>query len=118
MVVPGPIRQTATAKENFEDEDGEAALERIADLPIQSWTYKAEDASVRHLGPTAQDFYAAFGLGDSDKSIPTVDIDGVNMLAIQALEARTRDLAELRQRLAALEAALARVHAVTEVNQR
>ncbi len=81
--------------------------------------------SARHLGPTAQDFYAAFGLGDSDTSIPTVDIDGVNMLAIQALEARTRDLddvraelAEARQRLAALETALARLEAVTEANQR
>ncbi len=47
------------------------------------------------------------------------------MLAIQALEARTRDLddvraelAETRQRLAALEAALARLEAVTGANRR
>ena len=112
-------------KENFRDEHGETVLARIAELPIQGWNYKAEDPSVRHLGPTAQDFHAAFGLGDSDKHIATVDIDGVNLLAIQALEARTRDLddvrAELdetRQRLAALETALARLEAVTEVNQR
>jgi hypothetical protein len=111
-------------KENFHDEDGEAVLERIADLPIQSWNYKAEAASVRHLGPTAQDFHGAFGWGDSDKAIPTVDIDGVNLLAIQALEARTRDLDDVRaeleetlQRLAALEAALARLEAVTESSQ-
>lgn len=112
-------------KENFEDEDGEAVLERIARLPIQSWSFKGEDPSVRHLGPMAQDFYAAFGLGSDDKTIPTVDIDGVNLLAIQALEARTRDLGdvraeltETRQRLAALETALARLQAVTRANQR
>ena len=66
----------------------------------------------------AQDFYAAFGLGQSDLTITTSDISGVNMLAIQTLEARTRDLdetraelAETRRRLAALEAALARLEA-------
>lgn len=67
-------------------------LARIAGLPITSWNYKTEDPAVRHLGPTAQDFHAAFGLGDSDKSIATSDISGVNMLAIQALERRTREL--------------------------
>ncbi|MCH7960906.1 MAG: tail fiber domain-containing protein, partial [Planctomycetes bacterium] len=110
-------------KEHFRDEDAESVLARIATLPIQSWTYKAEDSSIRHLGPTAQDFYAAFGLGDSDKAIPTVDIDGVNMLAIQALEARTRDLdasraelAETQQRLAALATAVERLVAGTEVD--
>lgn len=33
----------------------------------------------------AQDFYAAFGLGDSDKYIGTVDTDGVALVAIQGL---------------------------------
>lgn len=47
---------------------------------------------MRHLGPTAEDFRAAFGLGDGDGAIATVDIGGVNMLAAQALERRTRDL--------------------------
>jgi hypothetical protein len=100
-------------KENFGTEDGESVLARIAGLPIQSWNYRAEDPDVRHLGPTSQDFYAAFGFGDSDKAIATVDIDGVNMLAVQALERRTRELqvqldanheeiAELRAELAVL----------------
>jgi hypothetical protein len=40
---------------------------------------------VRHLGPTAQDFYEVFGLGDDDKYISTVDADGVALAAIQAL---------------------------------
>jgi len=97
-------------------EDGESVLEKIALMPIPSWTYKAQDTSIRHLGPMAQDFYAAFGLGQSDLTITTSDISGINMLAIQALETRTRDLdetraelAQTRQRLASLEAAVARL---------
>jgi trimeric autotransporter adhesin len=54
-----------------------------------TWNYLTQDASIRHAGPMAQDFHAAFGLGESDLLINTVDIDGVNMAAVKALEART-----------------------------
>jgi hypothetical protein len=40
----------------------------------------------------AQDFMAAFGLGDSDKKINMVDANGVAMVAIQALYRRVKDL--------------------------
>jgi hypothetical protein len=97
-------------KHDFRPADPDLTLRRIAGLPIHDWAYKVEDPTIRHVGPTAQDFYAAFGLGDSDKAIGSVDIDGVNMLAIQALEKRTRELmAEndaLRNRLAQVEAML------------
>ena len=95
-------------KENFRTEDGEAVLTKIAALPIQSWSYKAQAPSIRHMGPTAQDFYAAFGLGEGELTITTTDIDGVNLLAVQALEKRTSALqaenARLRERLTELEA--------------
>lgn len=55
-------------------------------------SYLAEDPSVRHLGPTAQDFRAAFGLGIDDVSIGTVDADGVALAAAKALAARTDHL--------------------------
>lgn len=97
----------STAKENYRAVNDEVLLGKIVDLPVTSWNYKSEDSSVRHMGPTAQEFYAAFGLGDSKKAISTVDIDGVNMAAVQALAKRTRALqqqnAELEQRLAKLE---------------
>ncbi len=86
-------------KENFRTEDGERTLAKIAAMPIQSWNYKAQDPSIRHLGPTAQDFYAAFGLGQSELTITTTDIDGVNLLAVQALEKRTAELRAENQRL-------------------
>lgn len=79
-------------KAHFRDVDGEAVLSRIARLSIREWSYKSQDSTVRHLGPTAQDFHAAFGLGESDTTITTTDIDGVNLLAVQTLERRTARL--------------------------
>jgi len=105
------------AKENFRDVSGEDVLAKLAGMPIQEWNYKAQDALIRHIGPTAQDFRAAFGVGDFPLRINTVDADGIALVAIQALEARTRALddrnarlerenLELRERLARLEAAV------------
>jgi hypothetical protein len=100
------------AKEAFSDLDGEQVLGKIASLSIQSWRYRTDSTGARHVGPTAQDFRAAFGLGDSDEAISLVDIDGINLLGVQALERRTRLLErenlELRARLERLEAALKR----------
>lgn len=98
-------------KEHFREVDAEDVLGKIARMPIREWNYKAQDASIRHLGPTAQDFRAAFGLGESDTTITTTDIDGINLLAVQALERRTREQAKeieaLRAELAALRAEMA-----------
>ena len=98
-------------KENFREVDGESVLGRIARMPVREWNYRTQAASIRHLGPTAQDFRAAFGLGESDTTITTTDIDGINLLAVQALERRTREQAReieaLRVELAALRAAIA-----------
>jgi hypothetical protein len=88
-------------KHLFEPVHGEDVLARLRAMPIQSWSYKVEDASIRHVGPTAQGFHAAFGLGHDEKVIGTVDADGVALAAAQALEARTT---AQQQRIDALEA--------------
>jgi regulator of replication initiation timing len=44
------------------------------------------------MGPTAQEFYAAFGLGEDDKHITTVDADGVALAAIQGLHQLVKEL--------------------------
>ena len=102
-------------KEAFRDVDGEDVLARIRRLPVQTWSFIAEGRQVRHMGPMAQDWHAAWGLNDDDKTINSGDFDGVNLAAVQALEARTADLREqlrLRdQRIADLEARLARIEA-------
>ena len=101
------------AKEDFQPVDPQAVLEKVAHLPITTWSYKAEDDAVRHMGPTAQDFYAAFGLGDSDTSIATVDADGVALAAIQGLYQRVQTLeAENARQRAEIEALKARLDAL------
>ena len=89
------------SKENFQEIDEHDVLSRVATLPITRWNYKAEGCEVEHIGPMAQDFAAAFGVGSDDRSIGTLDSSGVALAAIQALYAEVQ---ELRKRLAALEA--------------
>jgi len=70
-------------KENFQPVDVVGVLRRVAGLPLYLWNAKGTDSSVRHLGPTAQDFMAAFALGNSDRMIGMQDADGVALAAIQ-----------------------------------
>jgi len=113
------------AKENVDPVDPRAVLERVAGLPVATWNYKDQDDSIRHMGPMAQDFYAAFGLGLGEKTIDTIDPNGVALAAIQGLnellQEKDAEIAELRERVKALAglpvelAALeARVAALTE----
>lgn len=94
-------------KESFLDVDGEDILARIRAVPVTSWNYIEEGRDVRHIGPMAQDWHNAFRLNDDSLTINQGDFDGVNLAAIQALEARTQRLqdenAELRARVERLE---------------
>jgi hypothetical protein len=98
------------AKEDVRPVNAKDILEKVAVLPVTGWQFKANPAA-RHVGPMAQDFHAAFGLGVDDKHIATVDADGVALAAIQGLnqklEAAVKEkdarIADLERRLAALE---------------
>jgi hypothetical protein len=79
-------------KENFADINRSSVLDRLARIPISTWNFIGDDGA-RHMGPMAQDFYAAFGLGMDDKHISTVDADGVAFAAIQELNSRNEALA-------------------------
>jgi hypothetical protein len=74
-------------------------LERVAALPLSLWTYGFDEDSVRHLGPMAQDFAAAFGLGSSDRRIDGVDASGVALASIKALHRRVVELEAALDRL-------------------
>ncbi|MDB4914806.1 MAG: Hep Hag [Gemmatimonadetes bacterium] len=103
-------------KSNFLPLDGEGLLTRLRDVPVSRWQYNDEvDRTTWHIGPMAQDFHAAFGLTADDKTINMSDLDGVNLAAIEALEARTARLrahadslstenASLKARLTSVEA--------------
>jgi len=101
------------SKENFRAVDGQELLKRLAAVPITTWNWKAQDDSIRHLGPVAQDFRAAFGLGEDEQHITTVDADGVALAAIQELYRMSREkdeqIRELARQVEALRARLTRV---------
>jgi hypothetical protein len=94
-------------KTNFASIDGKEILARVVALPMSTWNYKSQDPSIRHIGPVAQDFAAAFKLGEDDKHISTVDADGVALAAIQGLyqELKIRDakITDLQNRMAEME---------------
>ncbi len=75
----------------FEDVQGEDILQSCGPFLFAAGVTLSEADKVRHLGPTAQDFYAAVGLGSDERSIGTVDADGVALVAVQALDVRTRN---------------------------
>jgi trimeric autotransporter adhesin len=78
-------------KRDFAPVDGDDILARLAALPVTSWSYIDDASGRRYIGPVAQDFHALFALGD-DTTIATLDVDGVTLAAVQALESRTADL--------------------------
>jgi len=94
-------------KEHFASVNPRDVLEKVSALPITEWNYIADHETLRHIGPMAQDFYAAFNVGMDDKHISMVDADGVALAAIQGLnqkvEARDAEIAALKERLEKLE---------------
>jgi hypothetical protein len=91
-------------KEGFQSVDALGILHKVLNLPISTWRYTGSNEG-EHLGPMAEDFFDAFGLGNSSASIATVDTAGVAFAAIQGLHAQTQaqDQNQL-QALAALQA--------------
>lgn len=96
-------------KKDIQPLDGRVVLDKLASVPISTWHYDFESGEgTPHIGPMAQDFKAAFYPGRDDKTISTLEIDGVALAAIQGLnekleeELRIRDEenAELKRELA------------------
>jgi hypothetical protein len=90
-------------KENFRPVNRRELLERLAALPVQNYKMKDQNDGTRHIGPVAQDFRAAFGVGENGTSINMADADGVLLAAVQALYEQNQTLsgrvAELEARL-------------------
>jgi len=84
-------------------------LWKLRTISVPSWNYIGHDPEkFRHYGPMAQDFFAAFGNdGVGTIGTPTTinsgDIVGILMIAVQALEKRTKDIKEKDARIALLE---------------
>jgi hypothetical protein len=126
LTIAGTLTQNSdrNTKDAVQAVDAHAVLAKVGELPISTWHFKTDDRAVMHMGPMAQDFAAAFGLGEDERHIAPVDMGGVALAAIKALNevvsakdaeiaaqrARLDELAqrnaELAARLAAIEQAL------------
>jgi hypothetical protein len=88
-------------EEDFHAVDEREVLRRLVDMPVFNFRMKKQgDPSERLLGPTAQDFKSAFGLGQGDTTINTGNAQGVALAAIKGLYAELQDR---DARIAALE---------------
>ena len=113
-------------KENFQPLDVRDVLRRVVEMPVTRWTFSGHP-NWPHIGTMAQDFHAAFGLGDADDNthIDAGDSLGVALAAIQglhqvvqekdvkieALQRRVAQLESLRDELAGLKAAFTELQA-------
>lgn len=104
------------AKQDFAPVAPAIMLEKVLQMPVSEWSYKV-DSTTRHIGPMAQDFYSALGIGTDDKHIAPIDEGGVAFAAIQGLnqkvDAKDSEIETLKQqneslqkRLTALEQAV------------
>jgi hypothetical protein len=128
------VYSDSIGKDNLRPVDAKAVLRKVAALPLATWNWRSQDASIRHMGPMAQDFHAAFGLGETPTGISTVDADGVALAAIQGLNAKVdsaikeknrqlaqqastileheREIADLKQQLQSTKSAIADIAAL------
>ena len=102
-------------KEAFQKVDTVDVLGKLVALPVQTWFYKGSHGEGRHMGPVAEEFAAAFGLGNDETHITTVDESGIAFAAIQGLNKKVeRENEVLRRENADLRGSLERIVARIE----
>ena len=110
LTLSGVLTEASSAlvKENRVDVDAGSVLQALRSIPIQTWNYTWDADAVRHMGPMAQDVYAAFGLGIGEEHLAPLDVNGIALASIQALadrlDAQSEENASLRDDIAALKA--------------
>jgi hypothetical protein len=101
--------------------DGSTILAKVAALPVSEWSYTAQGTGIRHIGPMAQDFYAAFQVGEDNRHITTIDEGGVALAAIKGLhdenERLRARLAGQSAQIAALQTELTRIAAKVDAHR-
>lgn len=83
----------------FAGVNSQELLDKVATLPIKQWTSESQSGQIKHIAPSAQDFYAKFGLGSDSTTVSTVDPAGVALAAIQALYQKTVALEQQTQQI-------------------
>ena len=103
-------------KDGFQSVDVEDVLDRVAGLEISRWQYQTDPRDSQHLGPMAEDFHEAFGLGQDAQHLAPTDLAGVAVASVQALRSKVisqqAEIERLRRESAAREARLVRLEAM------
>ena len=94
-------------KTGFEKVDPEQVLVLLRDVPVSEWSFRGDEEGVRHMGPVAEEFHAAFDLAGQDPThLSVTDVQGVALAAIQGLDhklgAREQEVALLREEIEGL----------------
>lgn len=89
-MVGGGMGCDVNIKENFANVLVADILNRVSELPVYTWNYIGE-GNIRHIGPTAQDFFKVFH-GASDKQIQVIDAIGVLLASVKELTNRIKIL--------------------------
>jgi hypothetical protein len=98
------------AKENFRAVNTEWILESLVRMPVTTWNMRGDQKRTPHIGPVAQDFRAAFGVGEGSTTINTADAQGVAFAAIKGLNAKLEaENADLRDELRDIQERLGRL---------
>ena len=101
-----PPESDRNIKENFAQVNRNQILDSLLTLSVETWNYKNQSTDIRHIGPMAQDFAGAFGVGEDDKHINMIDAFGVTLASIQALnkkiEQRDAKIRELEKKISSL----------------
>ena len=109
-------------KENYEALDFDTILAKIDQLPVERWNYKSEGSGIKHIGPYAEDFKAAFGIGESNKSIALIDEAGIALAGTKGLieKMKIQDVAivELKKENDVLKSLICLDHPDAEVCQK
>jgi hypothetical protein len=115
LTIAGWLTQLSdhNAKENLNAVDSQDVLEKVVGLPVSEWNFKTDEDGIRHIGPMAQDFREAFGLGRDERHISSMDTAGVALAAIQGLNEKLQaEIADKDARIGRLEAELAEIKAL------
>jgi len=99
LTIAGVLSESSsrTVKQNIVPIDSQQALDKLVSININEWTYTNDENNTRHVGPMAEDFYDAFGLGKGSKVLSTIDTSGVTIAALQGLKAeKDREIVALK----------------------
>ena len=100
------VTSSRSAKTNIKQTSPEQVLEKLADLPIYTWSYTKDKSKSVHIGPMAEEFHQRFGFGDDAKRISSLDTGGLALAGVKALQEelnkRDAEIAELKQTVALL----------------